>query len=135
LERFGGKEITWGLSECLLVHDGSVYATSAARSPRRRFRQFTGDPALEERTAAQTRGGGGAESASYTSPILVEFAGRKLLIGCSLRHLFCIDTREGRLEWTRPMPTTHSVLALMPVLVETRYLSQRHTGKAAHYSS
>ena len=57
------------------------------------------------------------ENASYVSPILVEFAGRRLLIGCSLRHLFCIDAATGVVQWTRPVPTAHSVIAMMPVLV------------------
>ena len=118
LERFGGKEIMWGLSECLLVHDGSVYATVGGTGALVvAFDQVTGDLRWKSEPLLKPEGGGAAESASYTSPILVEFAGRKLLLGCSLRHLFCIDTRAGRLEWTRPMPTTHSVLALMPVLV------------------
>src|SRR6185295_10296151 len=31
LERFGGENITWGLSECLLVDDRAVYATAGGR--------------------------------------------------------------------------------------------------------
>jgi len=43
---------------------------------------------------------------SYVSPILVEHSGHRLLIGCSMRHLFCADAREGRLLWTKRIPTT-----------------------------
>ena len=62
-------------------------------------------------------GSGGIDNASYVSPILVQFAGRRLLIGCSLRHLYCADADTGRLQWVRRRPTSYSVLAMMPVLV------------------
>jgi outer membrane protein assembly factor BamB len=34
-----------------------------------------------------------------------------------LRHLYCVDAATGALQWTQPMPTSYSVLAMMPALV------------------
>jgi hypothetical protein len=118
LERFGGKELTWGLSECVLVDGDTVYAVAGGTEAL--------VVALDKKTgkliwgSEPLRPGGGqsaAEPASYASPIVVRFGDRRLWIGCSLRHLVCLDADTGKLQWTRPMPTTHSVLALTPVLV------------------
>jgi outer membrane protein assembly factor BamB len=48
---------------------------------------------------------------------MVEFAGKKLLIGCSLKHLFCADAATGKLQWTKRLPTRYSVLAMTPTLI------------------
>jgi len=57
------------------------------------------------------------ENASYVSPILVQFANRRLIVGCSLRNLYCVEADSGEIQWTRPIPTAYSVLAMMPALV------------------
>jgi len=116
MKRFGAENITWGFSECLLVDERAVYATAGGRDalivaldPR------TGDlvwktPQLDERSEK-------VESATYSAPILVQFSGRKLVIGCTQRQLYCVDAASGVLQWTRPRVTTYSVLAISPVLV------------------
>ncbi|MGH7958718.1 MAG: PQQ-binding-like beta-propeller repeat protein [Opitutaceae bacterium] len=117
LERFGGENITWGLSECLLVDQRAVYVTAGGRQALVvAFDKRNGDviwqskPLLDGATGA-------AESAGYAAPILVRFAARQLMIGFSSRHLFCIDLKSGELQWTRPRPTSYSVLAMSPLLV------------------
>jgi outer membrane protein assembly factor BamB len=118
LDQFGGKEITWGLSECVLVHEETVYANvGGSEAQVVALEKSTGKLRWKSEPLAGSDNGGDPQSASYTSPILVDFAGRKLLIGCSLRHLVCLNAEDGKFQWTKPMPTTHSVLALMPVLV------------------
>lgn len=132
LERFGGRNVTWALAECVLVGERRVYATAGGRDG-----LFV---ALDKRTGAvgwrseplfDTEGEGELESASYASPILVRFAGRRLLIGCSLRHLVCADADTGRLQWTRRLPTRYSVLALMPALVGDAVFVTAPHGKGA----
>ncbi len=128
LARFGGENITWGLSECLLVEDDRVYATAGGSEALL--------VALDARTGAvrwqsaplrDLEGDGGVEPASYVSPIRVNFAGRRLLIGCSLRHLYCADADTGAIQWTRRRPTSYSVLAMMPVLIgDAVFMSAPH---------
>lgn len=115
LERFRGENITWGLSECLLVDDRAVYATPGGRDGLLvAFDKKSGEllwrsePLPGERAAI--------DNAGYGSPILVRFAGRRLVIGCSERALYCADADTGKLQWTRPRPTAYSVIAMMPVL-------------------
>lgn len=57
------------------------------------------------------------EGATYSAPILVQFTGRKLVLGCTHRQLYCVDAVSGVLQWMRPRVTTYSVLAISPVLV------------------
>jgi len=118
LEQFGGKNITWGLSECLLVDDRAVYVTAGGSGALIvALDRKTGKPIWQSTPISDSEGEQAVETPSYVSPILVEFAGRKLLIGCSLKHLFCADTATGKLQWTKRLPTRYSVLAMMPVLV------------------
>lgn len=118
LERFGGKNITWGLSECLLVDDSSVVVTAGGREALLvALDAADGSVRWTSPALIDAEGSGEVESASYVSPILVETAGGRWIVGCSLRHIFCADAGTGRLAWTYRKPTTYSVLAMTPVLV------------------
>jgi outer membrane protein assembly factor BamB len=118
LKQFGGTNITWGLSECLAVDERAVFVTaggseaSVVALDKMNGGVLWKTPALFEATGERK-----LENASYVSPVLVQFGDRRLLIGCSLRHLWCVDTRDGALQWTHPFPTTYSVLAMPPALV------------------
>lgn len=118
LQRFHGQNITWGLSECLLVDERAVYATAGGRDALLvALDKLTGEVIWRSEPLIDAERGDAVENAGYASPILVRFAGRRLLIGCSLRHLFCADADTGKIQWTRRRPTSYSVQAMMPVLV------------------
>lgn len=128
LRRYGGENITWGLSECLLVDERAVYATAGGRDALVvAFDRSTGQERWRSEPLPAAGAEGGVDNASYASPILVRFAGRRLLIGASLRNLYCADADTGKLQWTRPRPTSYSVLAMMPVLVgDAVFMSAPH---------
>lgn len=128
LERFGGRNITWGMSECLLVDERNVYATAGGRDAMMvALDKSSGELRWKSPPMLDAQDNDKTEGPSYASPILVAFAGKRLLLGCSLRHVLCLDADNGQVQWTRPMPTTHSVLALMPVLVgESIFLTAPH---------
>ncbi len=117
LERFRGENITWGLSECLLVDERAVYACAGGREALVVALDKTSGEVLWK-SAPILEGGetGAAETATYAAPIFVRFAGKRLLIGCSARRLYCLDAATGEMQWTRPRPTSYSVLAMSPVL-------------------
>jgi outer membrane protein assembly factor BamB len=118
LQRFGGRNLTWALSECVLVDDEAVYATpGGSETLLAALDKQTGKVRWQSGPLSDTAGKRSVESASYASPILVQFGERRLLIGCSLRHVVCADADSGRLQWTQRMPTAYSVLVMMPVLV------------------
>lgn len=118
LKQFGGSNITWGLSECLLVDERAVFVTTGGSEALVVALNKTNGAVLWKSPAFHDSAREGAvENASYVSPILVQFGTRRLLIGASLRHLYCVDAATGALQWTQPMPTSYSVLAMMPALV------------------
>ena len=118
LETFGGKNITWGLSECLLVDAKAVYAVAGGSDALVvALDKVTGKTLWKSPRLIDSGADKAVDNASYVSPILVEYAGRRLLIGCSLRHLFAVDANDGRLIWTKRIPTTYNVLAMMPTFL------------------
>lgn len=118
LERFGAKNIEWGISECLLVDERNVYATAGGREALFvALDKATGKLRWKSDPLYDTEGERDLESASYVAPVLVEFAGRRLLLGCSARHLVCADAHTGRIQWARRIPTTYLTLACSPALV------------------
>lgn len=129
LTAFDGRNITWGLSESLVVEGGRVFVTTGgpkalmvALDAPTGATVWTSEPLLlgAPRTAAHERvaaPAGEADPPGYTSPILARLAGHRQLINASLRHLFGVDADTGRLLWSRPFPTRYSVIAATPVLV------------------
>lgn len=117
LERFRGENITWGLSDCLLVDDQCVYAMAGGRDALlAALDRETGAERWQSQPLLAGDQQDTPDTAGYASMIHVEFSGRRLLVGCSGRHLFCADAATGQLQWTRPRPTSYAVQAMMPVL-------------------
>lgn len=129
LERFEGKNLTWALSECLLVDGPRVIVTAGgskallvALDAQTGETVWTSEPLrlglantpAHERLAEPA---GEADSAGYTSPILMPLGSRRMIVNCSLQHVFGVDADTGELLWSRPMPTRHKVLAATPVRV------------------
>jgi outer membrane protein assembly factor BamB len=118
LEQFKGGNITWGLSECLLVDDRAVYVTAGGRDALLvALDKYSGAILWQSQPLLDTEGDRSPQSASYVSPILVQFGDRRLILGASVRHLYCANADTGDIYWTQRRPTTHSVIAMMPVLV------------------
>jgi outer membrane protein assembly factor BamB len=115
-DQFGGKNITWGLSECLLVDDGAVYVTAGGSEALLvALDPLTGRTIWKTKPLPDSESEQTAAAPGYASPILLTFAERKVIIGCSLKHIFCAEAATGKLQWSKRLPTTYSVLAMMPV--------------------
>lgn len=131
LKTFAGANITWGMSECLLVDDRAVYTTAGGKDAlvvaldKHTGKTIWKTPALNDKTRDNS-----LENASYVSPVLVEFAGRRLIIGCSLRHLYCVDAADGQLQFTQHMPTAYSVIAMPPAIIDGAIFMTAPHGKA-----
>jgi len=134
LDRFGGKTPTWGLSECLLVYESQVIATPAGAKAlmvsldkRTGSTLWTTEPLklgasghpAQQRLAEPA---GETDSASYTSPIMIERDGQRQIVNCSLRHMFGVEAKTGKLLWTYPLPTQYGVIAATPTLVNDAVL-------------
>ncbi len=118
LTQFGGKNITWGLSECLLVDERAVFVTAGgSQALLVALDKETGAVLWQSAPLTDTAGDGSVENASYVSPQLIHFAGRRLILGCSQRHLYCADAQTGALQWTRRFPTTYQAISTIPALI------------------
>jgi len=109
LERFDAKNITWALSECMLVDGrnlivtpGGKKALMAALDKRTGQTVWTTEPLSSDRT-------------SHSSPILFRYAGRRLITNCSSAHGFGVDADTGKLLWTVPLKNPHGVNTSTPV--------------------
>lgn len=118
LKQFRGSNITWGMSENLLVDEHAVYVTAGGEEALLVALNKTNGavlwktPPLHDSTGEKK-----VENASYVSPILIQLGNRRLIVGASLRHVFCVDAASGALQWSQPFRTTYAVLAMMPALV------------------
>lgn len=109
LERFDAENITWALSECLLVDGARVIVTPggkkalmAALDKRNGQTVWITEPLGEDRT-------------SHCSPILFRYSGRRVIANCSSAHGFGVDADTGRLLWTVPLRNPHGVNTSTPV--------------------
>ncbi|MCP4451777.1 MAG: PQQ-binding-like beta-propeller repeat protein [Planctomycetes bacterium] len=109
LDRFDGKNITWALSECLLIDGDRLIVTPGGKTALM--------AALDKSTGQTvwTTEPLGDDQASYASPILFEWEGRRLIASCSSAHGFGVDADTGQLLWTVPLKNPHGVNAASPV--------------------
>ena len=97
LDRFAGKNITWAVSECVLVDGERVIVTPGGKKALM--------AALDKRdghtiwTTAPLADG----KATHSAPILFRFSGRRVIANCSSAHGFGVDADTGRLLWTVPL--------------------------------
>lgn len=109
LERFEASNITWALSECLLVDGPHVIVTpGGARALMAALDKRTGE------TVWATPPLSGA-STSHSSPVLLSWRGRRLIACCSSAHGFCVDADDGTLLWTVPLKNQFGVNAATPI--------------------
>ncbi len=109
LERFDAENITWAISENLLVDDSRIIVTPGGKGAlMAALDKHTGETVW---TTPPIEG----EEASYASPILFAYSGRRLIATCSSRHGFGVDADTGELLWTVPMTNRYQVNASTPV--------------------
>jgi outer membrane protein assembly factor BamB len=110
LERFEAKNIMWGISESVVVHDGRVYATPAgAKGLMVALDKQTGDTVWASEPLAE-------ESASYSSPILLAIGDRHLLVNGGSRYVFAVDAQSGELCWHLPQEDPKNAVNTTPIL-------------------
>ena len=112
LDRFQSRNITWAISECLLVDGPRLIVTPcgqkalmAALDKNSGKTIWTTEPLPDDR-------------ATYSSPILFRYNGRRLLANCSSAHGFGVDADTGRRLWTVPLKNRYDVNVTPPVYGE-----------------
>jgi outer membrane protein assembly factor BamB len=113
LERFEGKNITWGISESLLVHGDLVFATPCgAKGLVVALNKDTGDTVWATPAIADER-------PSYASPILIGVGDRELLVNSATRNAFAVDAETGELCWQVPQEDPKNSVCTIPVLAQS----------------
>lgn len=110
LERFNGRNLTWAVSECLLVDGPNVIVTPGGRKAfLAALNAKTGETAWAGSPLANPD-----EPTGYASPILVRQGGRRLLVTLALRSVVCADADNGKILWDFPKKTRHDANCATP---------------------
>jgi outer membrane protein assembly factor BamB len=99
---FDGKNITWGVTETVLVDGDVLYCTPGGPNNNVvALNRITGN--LIWSTPAK------GELSAYCTPLLIPLAARKLLVTHTASHIIGLDAATGKLLWSHPQPNTYSV--------------------------
>ncbi len=109
LERFQGQNITWAMSECLLVDGHRVLVTPGGEKAL--MAALDKESGRTVWTTAPLRG----DRASHSSPLLFRHAGRRIVANCTSAHGFAVDADTGKLLWTVPLRSPYGVNVATPV--------------------
>jgi outer membrane protein assembly factor BamB len=106
-----------------LVEGDSVYVQAGAAVVK--LDKLTG----EEKWRALNDGGGMWGSA-FSSPILADFAGKKVLLIQSRTHLAGINPEKGDVLWKKEIPAFRGMNILTPLVVPTGIFTSSYGGKS-----
>lgn len=108
LERFGGRNIQWGLSESLLVDGGRVICVPGGTNILM--------VALDKRTGKTiwTTPATG-DKPGYTAPILFEHAGQRQIVTMTSGSAVGVAADTGKLLWRYDQPARYEVNASQPI--------------------
>jgi outer membrane protein assembly factor BamB len=113
LEKFGGRNITWGLSGSpLLDGDHLIAPVGAPGAPVVAFQARTGEVAWRSESDGQ------GDLAGYSTPLRVERDGGPEIVVFQGRALVSLDPKSGKLLWKYPWKTSYDVNAAAPVYHE-----------------
>ena len=82
----------WGIAEALLIDGDKVYFSPGGPETMTLALNKTNGTVIWKSKTLNDKPG-------YVSPILVNYAGKKMLINVSLRHLFAVDVSNGEILW------------------------------------
>lgn len=122
LEKFQGKNVTWGISESVLIEGNEVICTPGG--------QDATLIALSKHTGKTIWTSEGlSNSSAYCSPIIVEHNGRRLLLTLVKKLFVCLNSHNGKVLWTIPHETSNDIAAISPIYSDGYiYFTSHRTG-------
>ncbi|MBT3200043.1 MAG: PQQ-like beta-propeller repeat protein [Phycisphaerales bacterium] len=112
LERFGAKVPTFGISECLLIDGDNIIVTPGGKKATL--------AALNKKTGATVWSCSAppekSETAGYSSPILVNWGGKRVVIASTSYRTLAVEADSGKLLWTETLTYTEVACSTIPVL-------------------
>ncbi len=118
LERFGGSNIKFGISECPLVYDGKMICQPGGATP---------VVALDIRDGSTVWACDGVnELSAYCNPALLTIGGRRQVVTSLETHTVGLDADTGKLLWKYETMTVKPIHPNTPLLVgpDRVYVSQ-----------
>lgn len=108
LDDFDADNLAWGMSGAPLVFDDKVVVTNSGKPNPSVLAYAAADGKLLWTCDAGVQG--------YSSPMLVELAGRKQILNLAAAALNAIDPETGALLWSHPWTTDMGINCSQPVL-------------------
>jgi outer membrane protein assembly factor BamB len=91
-EENNGTYGNWGIAEALLIDGDKIYYTPGGpETTTIALKKSTGEVIWKSASLNDKPG--------YVSPILINYAGRKMIVNVSLSHLFAVDASNGEILW------------------------------------
>ena len=110
LADFGGSNITWGMTENLLIDGDKVfYAPGGTQHNVVALARWTGE------VIWSSPGTGKGDLSAYCSPLLVPVGGRNLFVTHMARHMVGLDADTGGVLWSHPFTNRHSIHSNTPL--------------------
>jgi len=107
LDKFQGKNITWGIAESVLIDGDKVFCTPGGKDAT--------IVALNKHTGQTIWSTKGLSNLSaYCSPVLYETATKRLLFTMVKKLIVCVDSENGKVLWTIPHETRNDIAAVTP---------------------
>jgi len=109
LERFGARNITWGISECLLADGPRVIVTPGGT------KALMAALDAETGSVVWTTPSEPDDRPSHSSPLLFTLGKRRVITNCSGTHGFGVDADTGKLLWRVPLRNRFGVNVSTPI--------------------
>ena len=99
---YGGRNITWGFTENLLIVDNKLICTPGGTD--------ANVIALDKTTGKLIwKSKGVGEKSAYGSPAIINYGGKKIIVAQTESHILGIDAEGGKLLWQHKFPNQWSV--------------------------
>ncbi len=115
IEKFGGENLRWGITESPLVNGDVVYVTPGAKTMMAALNRHDGS------TIWTTSGNG--QISAYSSPTYINHNGRELILQMMQTSVVAIDPKDGKLVWSHPHKTDWDVNPNTPTYHDGHVLS------------
>jgi len=93
-KKFEGEWDIWGVAESILYHDGKVFYTPCG--------ERTTMVALDARSGSTVwESPAFPDSSAYVSPILINHAGRDMIVSVTSNYIFALDPGNGDIIWKK----------------------------------
>ncbi len=119
LEKFQGKNITWGIAESVLIDGDKVFCTPGGENATIiALNKYTGDTIWTTKELSNL--------SAYCSPILFPAGQNRLLFTMVKDQFVCINAADGKALWTIPHVTRNNIAAITPI---------RYSGDRVYFTS